>query len=695
MDIQRRRGQLTKMRPDMQGTNVSARKIRLARIPFVLAAVFCFSLAACKVDSASKSDSGGGSDDVATFSGRLESGTSGGGSHLLAQQTGKVQALDMVQSEINIVYPTNGLLIPASSTFIVGSCPPGCKLQCNGAPVKVNARGYFAHVVTLKPGPNTFVVNDAGTPGQQREITVKREMPAPPISPDVFKLAIETAQPHEDRGVTPGDFIQLSVHATPGADVKVQIGKRTIQLRPASAVQAAVRSARKKKKGGKRLAVNVNLGMDAAYGQSFQRWPGSAPDIYMGFYKVTTDDRWQNLAPRFSASKNGKSTGASSAGRISTLFQPLLAQTRHDETVVRLGPGLSRTTPIAAGVRLLVDGWQGEQLRCLYSSTHHVWIAKEDMEFESDNAESGPLPQSTIRTINLLNDSYGADIVLPLSQRLPYQIDQHVKPNRLVMRIYGATADTDWVTPIVPGAKERELLDHVTWKQQADGVYEMTAYLKGSRQWGFKANYQGTDLHLHVKTAPSLVPSGSKRLNGLVICVDPGHGGNESGALGCGGKKESEFNLGIALKLRDLLQREGAHVIMTRTGDTDVSLDQRVAIANQNNVDILLSVHNNALPDGRDPWTEHGISSYWYQPQAVELARELKEGVQQELPFGDLATRWQNLALTRPSAEVSVLAEIGFMVNPDEYAMLEQEAGQQRAAEGLVKGLVQYLSTDR
>lgn len=670
-------------------------RTNVRKFHFVTVAAICLLLAACRADSANNSLANQAASD--TFAGKLQSGTAFNNKQLLAQHTGKIEALNTVPSEISIVYPSNNLLIPASSTFIVGSCPPGRQLQCNGTDMRISAKGYFAHVVTLKPGANTFVVTEVGSPDQKREVTVRREMPAPPISPEQFNLAIATAQPHEDLGIAPGDFIQLSVHATPGADVKVLIGKKTIQLRPAAAVQAEVRNARKKKKSAKskgRMVVNVNMGMDAAYGQTFQRWPGSAPDIYMGFYKVEPDDRWQNLAPKFILNKNGRTTGAAGEGRITTVLQPILAETRHDDTVVRLGPGASRTTPVSAGVRVLVDGWQGDQLRCLYTNTHHVWIARDDLAYESDNNESGPLPQCTVRTINLLNDDYGADIVLPLTQRLPYQIEQHLKPDRLVMHVYGATADTDWVTPLVPGPKQHNLIERVAWKQQADGVYEMTAYLKQPRQWGFKADYQGNDLHLHVKSPPNLSPTAGKRLNGLVICLDPGHGGSESGAIGCGGKREADFNLGIALKLRDLLNKEGAKVIMTRSGDTDVSLDQRVAIANQNNVDVLLSIHNNALPDGRDPWTEHGTSSYWYHPQSSELAHTLKEGVQKEIAFGDLATRWQNLALIRPSGELAVLAEIGFMVNPDEYAYLEQSAGQEKSARGLLDGLVQFFSAD-
>jgi N-acetylmuramoyl-L-alanine amidase len=325
------------------------------------------------------------------------------------------------------------------------------------------------------------------------------------------------------------------------------------------------------------------------------------------------------------------------------------------------------------------------------TATTHAWIAKDDLTLESLD-ESGPPPLATVRTINTAADSYGADVSIPMNQRLPFQIEQFLKPNRLVMKVFGVTANTDWVAPLSPNGANGSPLDHVTWRQVADGVYEVTAYLNGPRQWGYYADYQDTTLHLHVKSAPHLTPTGEKVLSGLNICLDPGHGGDENGAIGCGGMREADLNLGIALKLRDMLQAKGAHVIMTRTGDQVVSLDQRVQIARDNKVDILLSVHNNALPDGRDPAKEHGTSSYWYHPQAIEFARSLKSGEIKATGFEDLATRWQNLALTRPSAMIAALYEVAFVVNPDEYAVLESPAGQEKAAQGLLKGIIDYLS---
>jgi N-acetylmuramoyl-L-alanine amidase len=155
-------------------------------------------------------------------------------------------------------------------------------------------------------------------------------------------------------------------------------------------------------------------------------------------------------------------------------------------------------------------------------------------------------------------------------------------------------------------------------------------------------------------------------------------------------------NLAIAARLKEALEGLGARVIMTRTSEAQtVSLADRVRIAEEAGADLLISVHNNALPDGRDPWQEHGTSSYWYHPQAIELARTVKASLTQALGFPDFGTLYQNLALTRPSRMPAVLVEVGFMINPDEYSKLIDPGVQQRAADAIAHGIHTYVSGRR
>lgn len=89
-------------------------------------------------------------------------------------------------------------------------------------------------------------------------------------------------------------------------------------------------------------------------------------------------------------------------------------------------------------------------------------------------------------------------------------------------------------------------------------------------------------------------------LEGKVICLDPGHGGTaltDSYRVGPGGEREEWINLRVALMLQEMLQEKGARVIMTRTEDKAVSLDERAALAMSRQADLFISIHHNATAD--------------------------------------------------------------------------------------------------
>jgi N-acetylmuramoyl-L-alanine amidase len=611
-------------------------------------------------------------------------------------------------SPIKVVYPSPNNHIPAATTFIVGACNPADSLFINGLPVKLNAQGFFAHVVALKPGENNFALDEKNEKDETiatRKMKVFREVDTPAIADADIRIKTESFTPAENRGVRVGEIVEFSISATPDSQVSVFMGTRKITLRTlqaaraikaaSAAAAAATASSTQHSKGD----LKVNTGMDTAYGQVFQRHPHARRDQYFGYYKVTAEDRWNEQKPKVVLSHGDKTLEKEMTQAITTVEQPLIAETVHDLTIVRLGPNASRTTPLVSDIRLLVDGWIGDQVSCLYAPNKHVWIDRKDLNFETDGqspkdqAGSGPPPFAQARTINIKSEANGEYISVPLNQRLAYQVEQNLTPNQLKLHIFGVTANTDWVSDTPEDSK---LIEGVTFNQKGDNNYEITVALKGLRQWGYKVDYDGDELRLHVRHAPDVALTGAKPLQGIKICVDPGHGGaKEKGAVGCSGIYEAAINLAISLKFRDLLEAQGAQVIMTRTTDTEVSLEERVKIADQNNVDLLLSVHNNSLPDGRDPLKEHGSSTYWYHPQSTELGKALKNGLIQKLHFPDIGSRFQNLALTRPSGMQAVLSEVGFMINPDEYAVLISEKGQQDAAQGLLNGLKAYLAKEK
>lgn len=659
-------------------------------------------------------------------------------------------------ANIFVAYPPDNGKVPSSSSFIVGAIAPGAGLSINGQEARIGRSGFFAHVIGLQPGANHFNLQlldrasgaqGSGHPiGTAKTITVNRDMPPRPVPATELKILPDSISPAVDRGVLPGELVEFSVRATPGATVIMQIGERVVPFYSSVALKqqvqqrqsAAKRKATARKRTGRagtaggaktvskkqdvkyttvsppsssqgqmtlltQQTDSVNAGLDAAYGQVYQRLPAARSDRYVGFIKIGPLDQFDQVAPVFTVEKDGRTATAVSPYKVTVVKQPFIVQTTQDDTIVRVGPGAGRITPLARGVRLLADGWHGDEMRVVYSANKHVYISKRQLSTGQVGwtppvpGASGPLPASTVRTINTKKDRYGDALLLPMSQRLPYQVEQSVKPNKLTLKIYGATQDTDWVSPADTDADEiakrsnLDMVDGISFRQVQDGVFEVTAQLKGDRQWGYKVDYEGSTLRLRIKQPPKIGMDGS--LAGLKICVDPGHGGSENGSIGCNGVKEKQVNLEIALKFKAALERAGAQVIMTRMTDGEtVSLDERVNIAGRSEADLLVSVHNNALPDGRDPWKEHGTSTYWYQPQSTELARHLKDSVISAVDFPDIGCRFQNLALCRPTAMPAVLVEVGFMIHPEEFAQLLDPAVQGRVAEGLLKGVRKYLA---
>ena len=82
----------------------------------------------------------------------------------------------------------------------------------------------------------------------------------------------------------------------------------------------------------------------------------------------------------------------------------------------------------------------------------------------------------------------------------------------------------------------------------------------------------------------------------IIICIDPGHGGKDTGTIGPTGLKEKDVNLDIAVKLKNKLADAGFKVILTRESDINHSFDEITNFANSNNADIFISVHNNSHP---------------------------------------------------------------------------------------------------
>ncbi|MHB8755187.1 MAG: N-acetylmuramoyl-L-alanine amidase [Candidatus Acidiferrales bacterium] len=218
------------------------------------------------------------------------------------------------------------------------------------------------------------------------------------------------------------------------------------------------------------------------------------------------------------------------------------------------------------------------------------------------------------------------------------------------------------------------------------------------------------------------------------IVIDPGHGGYDTGTIGPHGVLEKNVCLDVALRLGKLIQEKlpGAQVIYTRKTDVFVPLEERTAIANQADADLFISIHANSSHDEQARGIETYYLNFTSSPDALETAsrenalsdasihqlqglikkiarndkieesRELATDIQNSLTgkLRQVSTAERNRGVKKAPFVVliganmpSVLSEISFLSNPTDERMLEKPAQRERIAQGIFRGVENYLSS--
>ena len=179
----------------------------------------------------------------------------------------------------------------------------------------------------------------------------------------------------------------------------------------------------------------------------------------------------------------------------------------------------------------------------------------------------------------------------------------------------------------------------------------------------------------------------------ITIAIDPGHGGNQPGAVypdeNGEDVQEKDLTLPMSLMLADILEERGYNVVLTRTGDDSVSLADRAKMANAAQAEVFVSIHCNAL----DRTDYEGIFTYYYpnSTRGEALAKQVQAGVVAATGGIGRGTPSANFQVLRETTMPAVLVETGFMSCPAELARLCDPDYQQQIALGIADGVEAYL----
>ena len=189
---------------------------------------------------------------------------------------------------------------------------------------------------------------------------------------------------------------------------------------------------------------------------------------------------------------------------------------------------------------------------------------------------------------------------------------------------------------------------------------------------------------------PQITPRRSLRKGKIVVIIDPGHGGKDSGAIGIGGVLEKDVILPISKRITEVLERNGIQVIMTRDSDYFVTLPGRVTMAERANADVFVSIHANSAGANRPEVS--GLETYHYD-SGLRLAQIVHSKILQSLNVRDRKVRKARFYVLRKTSMPSILVETGFLTGRDDAAKLRTSAYQNQMADAIAQGILQYLKS--
>ena len=537
--------------------------------------------------------------------------------------------------------------ISSSRQFIIGSTCKNCVVTINDKTIKVYPTGAFAFELNLLPGETTIqLLAEAGKKSVTKKINYTYSLPRP--AEPVKTLSIESIKtfPEGNLILKPGDPIQFRVKALPNC-VATVMGNTSLYELPLSPTN-------------------------------------SMPGIYQGEYVVKETDSFSLLKiPVTLVDTIGESITKETAFHFSILSPQLqdIAITKGRLAHLEYGLGTDRLGGAKIGyldsnIVLKIIGKVGAHYKVALTKTRTAYIADDLVDW---------LPKGSFAPASLTDKwtAYGDNqydyVKLGMFQRLPYQSFQLVNPSKIVVDVFGATNNSNWITQF----ETLKEIKNVYYEQKEDDVFRITIELNHAQHWGHQIYYAGNSLIIKVKHQPETLS-----LQQLTIAIDAGHGGTNMGAVGPTGVTEKELTLAVALRLQKTLEAEGARVIMSRRDEQFFDNKERILFYRDSLPDLLISFHLNS---SEDPIRVSGTSTYYRYIGFRNLSeaiykRMLELGLKE---YGNIGSF--NFMLNSPIEYPNALVEGLFLSNPEEEMKILDPLFQQQVVDKIVSGVKDFL----
>ncbi|MBI5744428.1 MAG: N-acetylmuramoyl-L-alanine amidase [Elusimicrobia bacterium] len=574
--------------------------------------------------------------------------------------------------EINFVYPAEGSQLPSmAKTFVFGNVSPStAAFTINGEKIQVYPNGGFIAYLPVAEGDFAFKGQLADGTTAQRGLKVAS---APDARSSTGPVRLEITNYAADSEVFPGDYIRLAAAGTPGKEAVFSL---------------------------------EGVFKDEPLTES----PAGSGNYY-GARRVEDSDRCSGcaLTARFKAGLFGHGAAAKAKGAVKILRANYLLETSTDTVVLRNAPDGGYMLFMQKGVKLVANGRTNGMRRVALSASETAWVEDSKVQAASPAAPAWPALTET-GSIKLKKTAFGSSAQVAVYEKVPYSAEE--TPNGLRLTLYYTNNHTNYVVY----DSSDTFVRNVAFRQAAAGVTQVDFETAGE-VWGYNIAYSTSAraLQVDLRSAPRPSLAWPRPLSGVTVVLDPGHSpylkcDNNTkpplqsvrwstlgaaarcrldGAVGPKETFEVNLNLDIARRLRDRLAAYGAEVKMTRNADEFVDLPDRPKLAVSLGGDLFISVHNNAIGDGEDPFSQpRGFSIYHYHRHSRPLAAAIHRAYLRNIPLPDEGLRYGDYLVARLTWMPAALVENAYMILPRQEELLNSSAFQAELADSMAAGVL-------
>jgi len=553
-----------------------------------------------------------------------------------------------INTPVTVSRPSDDIKTNYSTYYLNGASDPAKPLYLNGEPVENRSdKGFFGLLVDLENGSNIFTFSQEGSYVTRAIYKNTGSQALAKMSKAIIPQASVFPQSQEYR--TPGEKITFTCQAPTGSKVTVKIGGKTYSMK--SSASTTVPSLYPAK---------------YTYTYTIPSYSGSPRNINLG-------------APVYSMNYRGTVNTRTAPAKVGIIISgsPYYAEISKEDIDSYATPNSSAGAAfeLRKGMVDYITGMTGSYVRL----SSGLWVRKTSVAMYTSKVRLNPAVTAATYKTDKKWDTLKLDYSSSLAATASFD------NTKMIISI---SAVSSGKLPVLPADS---LFSSVLFSKSKNGGQYILTVKSGQAIEGYFIEKTSSGIILYVKR-PAKAAIGSTPLSGITIMLDPGHGGTDYGAIGPLGLEYAEktINLNTALKLKAELERRGAKVLITRTGDVTLSLSNRLAASRNAHPDMFLSIHANSMPDNYDISKISGFSVHYKEALAKPLSQILLNKAE-EIERTNKGTRYNNFYVVRGTWAPSMLIEIGFVPNPKEYELLISDYEQEKLVKSLADGIAEYF----